>query len=226
MTDVKTMPPTARHAVILCHPAAGSFNHAVAQAYVDTVRECGQEAIVRDLYALGFDPTLKAAERPTLDHFALSPDVAAEIDQIRDCDVFVLVYPIWYGTPPAMLKGYVERVFGSGIDPKTVQTRSADGFLAGKRLVSFTSSDASDAWLSEQGELLALRSLFDRYLVHAFAMKGEQHVHFSRIVPGMAERFINENLFAVRDRARHVCSELLMEHHRRSTAASHQSETI
>ncbi|WP_404712566.1 NAD(P)H-dependent oxidoreductase [Sphingomonas sp. MMS24-J13] len=226
MTEVKTKPPIARHAVILCHPAPGSFNHTVAQTYVDTVRECGQDAIVRDLYALGFDPTLKASERPTQDDFVLSPDVAAEIEAIRDCDVFVLVYPIWYGTPPAMLKGYVERVFGSGINPKTVQTRSAEGFLAGKRLISFTSSGASDAWLNEQGELLSLRSLFDRYLVHAFAMRGEQHVHFSRIVSGMAERFVNENLFAVRDRARHVCSELLMEQHHKATAAIRQNETI
>ncbi|WP_454887510.1 NAD(P)H-dependent oxidoreductase [Sphingomonas oryzagri] len=60
-----------RHVVILAHPNPGSFNGLVADAYCDAVRTCGQEAIVRDLYALGFDPALKDHERPGRPGFAL-----------------------------------------------------------------------------------------------------------------------------------------------------------
>ncbi len=224
MTDGQGNKPAARHAVILCHPAPDSFNHAVADAYCATVRECGQETVTRDLYAMKFDPLLKADERPTLPDFTPSADVVAEQEVIRGCDAFVLVYPIWFGTPPAMLKGYVERVLGSGVAPRSVQLRAPSNFLAGKRLVSFTSSGASDAWLNEQGELLSLRYLFDRYLVHSFAMKSEQHVHFPQIVPGLRERFVEENLAVVRDHARRICADLLMEHHHGEDA--HPAEKI
>ena len=55
----------ARHAVILAHPATTSFNALVARTYCEAVGRFGQEAVIRDLYALGFDPVLKDAERPT-----------------------------------------------------------------------------------------------------------------------------------------------------------------
>lgn len=215
MTATPTTRPIARHAVILCHPAPGSFNHAVAETYCATVRECGQEAVLRDLYAMRFDPVLRAEERPTVAGFVPSRDVVAEQDLIGGCNALVLIYPIWFGTPPAMLKGYVERVLGSGVDPRAVQRHASPrGLLGDARLISFTSSASSDAWLSEQGELQSLRTLFDRYLVHSFAMRDERHVHFPRIVPDLRERFVNENLTVVRQQARGFCGEFLIEHHR------------
>lgn len=66
-----------RHAVILAHPNPASFNGLVANSYCDAVHACGQEAIVRDLYALGFDPLLKDGERPGATGFHLSTDVEA-----------------------------------------------------------------------------------------------------------------------------------------------------
>src|SRR5579871_4090132 len=92
-----------RHVVVLAHPGAASYSGLVADAYCDAVRACGQEAIVRDLYALGFDPVLKDHERPGTGDFHLSPEVEAELDAIRGSDVFVLVHPIWFGMPPAMM---------------------------------------------------------------------------------------------------------------------------
>lgn len=204
-------PGAARHAVILCHPDPDSFNHAVAQAYCDAVRECGQEAVLRDLYAMGFDPVLRAEERPTVPGFELSADVIEERGLLAGTDVFVLIYPIWFGTPPAMLKGYVERVLGAGVDPKSIQLRMRQGLLSGKRLVSFSTSAATGAWLNEQGEFLSLRYVFDRYLAHAFSMRSDEHVHFAPIVPGMRQRFIDEHLFTVRENARRICSALLIE---------------
>ena len=204
-------PAAARHAVILCHPDPNSFNHAVAQAYCDAVAECGQEPILRDLYVMGFDPVLKANERPTVPGFQPSPDVIEEHFLLQGADVFVLVYPIWFGTPPAMLKGYVDRVLGAGVDPKAIQSRERRGLLGGKRLFSFSTSAASGVWLDEQGELQSLRYVFDRYLAHAFSMRSDEHVHFAPIVPGMDKRFVDEHLFMVRENARRLCSALLME---------------
>lgn len=203
-----------RHAVILCHPDPASFNRSIADTYCAEVERHGQEAVLRDLYAMNFDPVLKAQERPTISDFATSPDVDQELAILRGCDMFVLVYPIWFGTPPAMMKGYVERVLGSGVDPKAMKARSATSFLAGKRLLSFTTSATSAPWLSEQGEWLALRQLFDHYLTNAFAMQPDEHVHFAGIVPDMEARWIEQHLYDVRQHARRTCALITAERHK------------
>lgn len=162
---------------------------------------------MRDLYRMDFDPVLKSSERPKAHGFVASNDVVAELDAIRDADVFVLVYPIWFGTPPAMLKGYVERVFGANFGFREVRAR-APHFMTGKHLLSITSSGTSLPWLNEQGAWGSLRNVFDRYLANAFSMATCEHLHLSNIVDDMAERFVHEELCRVAEFARQTCARL------------------
>ena len=148
-------------------------------------------------------------ERPTIEGFRISEDVGEEIARLTGCDVFVLVYPIWFGTPPAMLKGYVERVFGAGINPKDVEERARKSFLAGKRMVSFTTSAMSEPWLNEQGQWLSLRYLFDHYLTHAFGMQPDEHVHFANVTTGMPKLWADRHLYAVEQQAKATCASVL-----------------
>jgi len=212
-----------RHAVILCHPDPKSFNRAVADRYESAVRVMGHDVIVRDLYAMGFDPVLKAHERPTEAGFEFSKDVRDEVALLSGCDVFVLVYPIWFGTPPAMLKGYVERVLGSGINPKDVQERAAKPFLGGKRLVSITTSATSEPWLNEQGQWQSLRYIFDHYLTHAFGMKGNEHLHFGDVTQGMPRLWGDRHLYEVEQQARHTCATILADQHEVAAQAAVRS---
>ena len=103
------MSQTVKHAIIACHPAEDSFTLSVARRYDEAVRSHGHETVPRDLYRLGFDPVLREEER----HGEPAQDVTAEWALLGKVDVFVLVYPIWFGTPPAMLKGYIDRIFGA-----------------------------------------------------------------------------------------------------------------
>ncbi|MBO9375580.1 hypothetical protein GG804_02270 [Sphingomonas histidinilytica] len=200
-----------RHVVILAHPIAGSFNGLVADAYCEAVRACGQEAIVRDLYAMGFDPVLKDHERPGRPGFSLSHDVEAEHDAIRGSDVFVLVYPIWFGMPPAMMKGYIDRVLGAGVTPQDVQHRAALTLMKGRRLVSITSSGASKRWLNQQDQMESLRNVLGRYLLHAFAMKDYQDLHFGETVEGLEQDYVDQNIGVVDERARSICAAVAAE---------------
>ena len=200
--------PSPRHAVILCHPDPDSFNAAVAKRYCETVRENGQTAVLRDLYQIGFDPVLHSDERPQTKDIVFSADVAAEIAEIRSADVFVLIYPIWFGTPPAMLKGYVERVFGAGFDHRAIREQKPHSFMAGKHLLSLSSSGNSIQWLEGQGAWLSLRNVFDSYLATAFSMASNEHIHFSNIVDGLAQRWIDEELYRVIEIARKTCAAL------------------
>ena len=208
-------PPDRRptHAVILCHPEEHSFNHAVADRYCETAEASGHRTLVRDLYAMNFDPVLKAHERPTAADFSIGTDVERELDLLGVCDLFVLVYPIWFGTPPAMMKGYVERVLGSGVTPSSVKVRARTNLLGGKRLLSFTTSAASEPWLNEQGQWLSLRYLFDHYLTHAFGMLPDEHVHFANVVPGMEPRWAEQHLYQVEQQAKRACTTLAADLH-------------
>ncbi len=203
---------TPKHAVILCHPEVTSFNMAVAKAYCEEVEACGHETVLRDLYRMGFDPVLKSSEQPTAANFAISPDVAAELDILMDATLIVLVYPIWFGTPPAMLKGYVERVLGAAFSYRAMQRSDAHSLMAGKHLFSITSSGTTRAWQEERGAWLSLRDVFDHYLRDAFSFASDDHLHLSSIAEGLAERFVLENLAEVRERARLVCSVINREH--------------
>lgn len=209
-----------KHVVVLCHPEETSFNASVAREYCSTVEEIGHEVLLRDLYRMEFDPVLKTSEQPGSADYARSEDVAAELALLAGASVFVLVYPIWYGTPPAMMKGYVERVLGSGFSHRAVRARAPNPLLTGAHLLSLTSSGTTKQWLDEQGAWLSLRNVFDQYLQNAFSMKSAEHVHFSAVVEGLKKRFVDEYLEEVREAARKVSSIAASERHRAATRST------
>lgn len=197
-----------RHAVIICHPDPDSFNHAIAARYCDEVRASGQTVVVRDLYATHFDPVLKAEERPTLAEPVQSPDVTAEHDILSGCDVFVLIYPIWFGSPPAMMKGYVERVFGAGVSSEDVRQQTRGDLLGNKRLLSFTTSAMSGPWLAREGQELGLSAVFDDYIVHAFGMHSREHKRFALITDETGQHSAASYLWEVAQQAHRTCAQI------------------
>ena len=199
------------HVVILAHPDPGSFNAAVAQAYCEGVRESGQQASIRDLYTMGFDPLLKVGERPDRRGMELADDVRAELDALSGSDVITLVYPIWFGMPPAMLKGYIDRVVGAGVTPAQVQQRAAQGALTAGHMLSITTSGTPEAWLHEQGQIQSLRELATLYLFRAFSMKSADYLHIGGIVEDLPDSVVEEHLATVRKKARTICSRIAVE---------------
>lgn len=191
-----------KHAIILAHPSAESFAGSVAAAYAEAVAALGHTTVTRDLYRLGFDPCLKEDERPDAADYQVAEDVARERAAIGDCEVFVLVYPIWFGTPPAILKGYIDRVFSAGFAFESFHQGRTRPLLGGRRLISFTSSGSTKAWLEESGVWISLRTIFDDYIAKVGGMTVADHVHFPSITPGLGERWVLENLEAVRGKAR------------------------
>lgn len=212
-----------RHVVVLGHPAKDSFNRAVAEAYCEAVRESGQKAVLRDLYAIGFDPLLKAEERPGSEDFVPTADVQAEIDLLRDSAIVTLIYPIWFGMPPAIIKGYIDRVLGAGFAARNLTTGTPHRLLHGKRLMLFSSSASTLPWLEEQGQWMGLRQAFETYLSAIFGMEQNEHVHFDAIVDGLQSRFVEEHLATVREKARAVCAAMLSERHESRFRSRHAS---
>lgn len=197
-----------RHLLILANPVIKSFDHALADAYADVVRSYRQDVEIRDLNALGFDPVLKAHERPGAATPVLAPDVEAEVAEIAASDAIVLVYPIWFGGPPAILKGYVDRVFGAGYTFRQFREGAGQPHLKGKLLVSITTSGTSLPWLGERGQVISLREGFDVYLERGFGMHDSEHVSIDNVVPNLSARYAAEQIRRVQDTAKQTCAKL------------------
>lgn len=208
-------PADIRHLVVLAHPDPGSFNHAIAQTYRSAVEACGQTVVMRDLYEIGFDPLLKAHERPGSPGFHLSADVEAELEEVRQAAVIVLIYPIWFGMPPAIIKGYVERVLGAEVPPRKAQESEKRAHVAGKDLLILSTSATTRAWLEENGQWLGLRQTFDVYLETIFNLAKVVHVHADAIVNKLLPVYASECLANVEEQARVTCARLLSIAHER-----------
>jgi NAD(P)H dehydrogenase (quinone) len=185
-----------KHAVIVAHPDAHSLTRSIAGAYETSVRALGQQLVVRDLYSMGFDPCLKAREIPRSADLWFAADVVAERRLLADVDVFCLVYPLWFNAPPAILKGYVDRVFsmGFGYEPGRGGT---EPLLDGKKLISFSLSGAPEHWVRDTGALQALMTLFDRHLCAMCGLQLVDHVHTGGIVDNMTQEAVDEVLASV-----------------------------
>ena len=99
--------------VILAHPEPGSFNAAIARMACEELSEQGHEVWFHDLYAEGFDPLLCGTEY--LRDANLPEMIEVHCRQIAETDGIVIVHPNWWGMPPAILKGWIDRVIRPGV---------------------------------------------------------------------------------------------------------------
>lgn len=98
--------------IILGHPSPGSFNHAIAQTASEALTGLGHQVILHDLYAEGFDPVLPAAELAR--DAALPPGIARHVEEACTADGLVIVHPNWWSQPPAIVRGWTDRVLRAG----------------------------------------------------------------------------------------------------------------
>ena len=115
--------------VILAHPDTTSFNHAIAQAAVAELTRNGHQVTSHDLYAEAFDPILPAGEIPK--NARLPQKIELHCQEISQADGIVIVHPNWWGQPPAILKGWIDRVIRPGIAYQFVEGDQGEGIPVG-----------------------------------------------------------------------------------------------
>jgi NAD(P)H dehydrogenase (quinone) len=98
---------------LLCNPAPNSFNLALASLARRSLAAAGHEVLFHDLYSEGFDPVLDASELAR--GFSLDPLVQAHCRELAEADGLLIFHPDWWGGPPALLKGWIDRVLRRGI---------------------------------------------------------------------------------------------------------------
>ena len=162
---------TMKISVILAHPRPGSFNHAIAEAAASGLREAGHTVIVHDLYAEQFDPLLLHPE--IVRDAALPPLVAVHCREIAAADGIVIVHPNWWGMPPAILKGWIDRVLRPGVAYRFLETDSGEGvpigLLKAQAVIIFNTSNTPA--LREQ-EILRGPARADMEGLHRLFLRG------------------------------------------------------
>jgi putative NADPH-quinone reductase len=115
--------------VILAHPDEGSFNHAIANAVVEQIMRNGHDVAFHDLYKENFDPLLPREEIPEKANVPQS--VMGHCREIAEARGIVIVHPNWWGQPPAILKGWVDRVLRAGVAYRFLEGDSGEGIPKG-----------------------------------------------------------------------------------------------
>ena len=200
-----TVPDRVIQLVVLSHPDADSFCAQIAKRWQQRVIGNHQICDLRDLYADGFDPVLKINEQPGKAAYQPQPAILNEVDRLRKLDVLALVYPVWFGAPPAMIKGYFERVVGSGLTFPINADHPLP--LANVRIVQITTSASRQPWLFEKGIPSALHTIFDRYVADVFGAKATHHLYLDGVVEGMQSTYASELLSRVDALADVVCAD-------------------
>lgn len=159
--------------LVYAHPEPRSLNGALRNLTEETLRALGHEVVVSDLYAMGWNPVAGAPDfldhptgarlaygsdsRRAHDAQKLAPDIAAEQAKILAADALILQFPLWWFAPPAILKGWIDRVFCNGFaygltaPGVRYSLRYGDGRLAGKRALVSVTAGGQTPHFSDRG---------------------------------------------------------------------------
>lgn len=102
--------------LVTAHPRSDSLTHAVAKAFAEAAKRNGHEIEVADLMAEAFDPVLREPDEPDWANSdkVYSAAVQSEMARIERNDATVMVFPVWWWSMPALLKGWIDRVWNNG----------------------------------------------------------------------------------------------------------------
>jgi NAD(P)H dehydrogenase (quinone) len=143
--------------VVLAHPNRKSFNHAIANTVVKSLQSNGHIVYFHDLYSEKFDPVLPYKEIP--DNASLPKTIRKHCDEIAKADGIVIVHPNWWGQPPAILKGWIDRIIRPDIAYEFIEGDSGEGIpngllKAGIAIVFNTSNTAYEREINVFGDPL------------------------------------------------------------------------
>ena len=172
--------------IVLAHQKAeGSFCGALAKLAAETLTAAGSEVTLKDLYAEHFDPVLTADELAQTNE-SLGGAVRADIQQVLDADFYVVVHPNWWGMPPAILKGWIDRVLRQGF----CYAFTAEGVirkLEGRKGVVFTTGNTPpEIEVSVNGD--PLENLWKNIVFKTVGVDDFTRINFASVIMSTPEQ--------------------------------------
>ncbi len=153
--------------LVYCHPERKSYTHAMLEVAKEAIVAEGHSFEVSDLYGEGFNPVAGRHDFTTCadpDYFhyqteqalaaqedGYSPEIKREQERIRRADMFVFLFPLWWGGVPAILKGWFERVWSFGF-AYADGMRYETGYFHGRAAVMAITTGGTPARFSDINE--------------------------------------------------------------------------
>lgn len=193
-----------RHLIIYAHPNENSLNHNLLNTVIETLQSHNEEIIVRDLYKIGFDPVFSLEDMQGQFQGKLSDDVKTEQEHISWAEQITFIYPIWWTGLPAIMKGYIDRVFSYGFAYRYDQGIQK-GLLKGKKTVIINTHGKSHEEYEKTGMDKALTLTSDNGIFIYSGLEIIRHLFFDK-----ADKTSPENLEIWKDQIRNLYSDYVL----------------
>ena len=190
------------HLVVFAHPRKESFTRRVCDTWIAAAGDLGHRIVLRDLYALRFNPVADADEAYTKPPLPPPADVQAEMDHLVAADVVTFISPVWWIAPPAIMKGWLDQVLRGGGFAYGYGPSGPTGTLKGKRGVVFTSSGSTEKEFLDSRKMESIRTMWRVGTLEFCGIHMLDHVHFGPVGSRATTNQIEGYLNIVRETAR------------------------
>lgn len=163
-----------KHLLILAHPNPDSYSAGVACLIKELLEKRGNQCIIRNLYEIRFDPVLSKSDLDLARKDTLSEDILKEQRFVSEADFITVIYPLWWGGMPAILKGYIDRVFSYNFAYHYTDSGS-EGLLTGKKVILITPMGSPVEMYKETGMIDAMKKNVDDIIFHFCGMDVVEH---------------------------------------------------
>lgn len=183
--------------IIYAHPNPNSFNHAIKEKVVETLNGLNKTFEVVDLYSAGFRPVLTGDELYNIFvNNIVRDDVKKQQELIKEAKTLIFIHPIWWSGMPAILKGYIDRVFSHGFAYK-VENDEVMGLLSDKKVIIINTFGADEDELNHFG----IKDCFDKIYnsIYGFCGIKEIRTKYLYAVPYVSDEERKEMLKDVSD---------------------------
>jgi len=168
-----------RHLIIYSHPNDESLNHHFLNTVTEILQTQNHEIRIRDLYHLDFNPVMSLQDLKDQRSGRLSEDIREEQEHILWSDHITFIYPIWWTGMPAIMKGFIDRVFSYGFAYRYDQGIQK-GLLKGKRATIINTHGKSKAEYESTGMVKALSLTSDKGVYTYCGLEINRHLFFDR----------------------------------------------
>ena len=166
--------------IVYSHPNPASFNYAIKEASEKELEQLGHDVKVRDLYQLGFNPVLSGGDFEGIHSGNTLTEIKEEQDYVDWADALIFIHPVWWTGLPAMVKGYIDRIFSFGF-AYTYEDGMPKGLLDGKKVFIINTTGAPFEYYHDNGMHDVLKRTSDEGIYEFCAMEVIDHVFYGAV---------------------------------------------
>ncbi len=167
--------------LIYGHPKTpNSFNFELKEKLVQVLKSKGHNVLVRDLYEISFNPLLSSNDLEKIHNKEIPDDVKQEQEFIKHADIIIFIYPIWWAGQPAIIKGYIDRVFSYGF-AYVYKGNKVIGLLSDKRAIIINSTGSNYQDYESQGFYNSMKLLVDKGIFEFCGFKKIKHLFYGGV---------------------------------------------